>query len=284
MASSRPNYLSVILSVGLVLLLIGIFVLTAMYGNRLVALYKEKVDIWLELKPDISDLEVARVVGIVRAQPFVKKETLTFITKEQAAATMRKDLGDESLLEDLPNLMRNVVRFNVKSAFLLPDSLAEWRAEIKQDTAVADVFFEAVTLGNTESNVQKISLLVLCLAMLLIIGAIALIHNTIRLALYANRFLIKNQQLVGASWGFISGPYIRRGILNGLISGSLAVLGLSIIVELGLQAIPDFATIHTPGTLITLGLLLIFLGAIIGGLSSWWVVNKFLKMRIEELY
>ena len=146
MASSRPNYLSVILSVALVLLLIGIFVLTAAYGNRLVALYKEKVDIWLELKPDIADSEVARVVGNVRAQPFVKKETLTFITKEQAAATMRKDLGDESLLEDLPNLMRNVVRFNVKSAFLTSDSLASWRAEIRRDTAVADVFFEAILI------------------------------------------------------------------------------------------------------------------------------------------
>lgn len=284
MASSRPNYLSVILSVALVLLLIGIFLLTAAYGNRLVALYKEKVDIWLELKSDISDSEVARVVGSVRSQPFVKKETLTFITKEQAAATMRKDLGDESLLEDLPNLMRNVVRFNVKSAFLTSDSLASWRTEIRQDSAVADVFFEAVSLGNTEANVQKISYLVLVLAFLLIIGAIALIHNTIRLALYANRFLIKNQQLVGASWGFIAAPYIRRGIINGVLSGILAVAVLSVLIELGLQAISDFSSIHTPGTLIILGLLLVVLGAVIGGLSSWIVVNKFLKMRIEELY
>jgi|1048.fasta_scaffold00215_11 cell division transport system permease protein len=284
MASSRPNYLSVILSVALVLLLIGIFLLTAAYGNRLVALYKEKVDIWLELKSDISESEVARVVGSVRSQPFVKKETLTFITKEQAAATMRRDLGDESLLEDLPNLMRNVVRFNVKSAFLTSDSLASWRTEIRQDSAVADVFFEAVSLGNTEANVQKISYLVLGLAFLLIIGAIALIHNTIRLALYANRFLIKNQQLVGASWGFISAPYIRRGVLNGVLSGLLAVSVLSVLVELGLQAIPDFSSIHTPGTLIILGLLLVVLGAVIGGLSSWIVVNKFLKLRIEELY
>lgn len=284
MASSRPNYLSVILSVALVLLLIGIFVLTAAYGNRLVALYKEKVDIWLELKPDIAESEVARVVGNVRAQPFVKKETLTFITKEQAAATMRKDLGDESLLEDLPNLMRNVVRFNVKSAFLTSDSLASWRAEIRQDTAVADVFFEAISLGNTEANVQKMRFLVLGLAFLLIIGAIALIHNTIRLALYANRFLIKNQQLVGASWGFISGPYIRRGVLNGVLSGVIAVLGVGVLVELGLKAIPDFSSIHTPGTLVLLGIFLVVLGAIIGGLSSWLVVNKFLKMRIEELY
>lgn len=284
MATSRPNYLSVILSVALVLLLIGVFAITAIFGNRLVDLFKEKVDIWLELKPDLSEQEVARVVGLVRAQPFVKKETLTFITREQAAATMRKDLGDESLLEDLPNLMRDVVRFNVKAEFLTADSLSEWRGEMKRDSAVTDVFFEALSMGNAESNIQNLSYFVLGLAFLLVFGAVALIHNTIRLALYANRFVIKNQQLVGASWSFISRPYIRRGILNGLLSGAIAVAVLSALVSLAMDTIPELAEIHTPGALAAIGLSLLGLGTLIGGVSTWWVVNKFLKMRIEDLY
>lgn len=284
MSRSRPNYLSVIFSVALVLLLIGFFALTATYGNRLVNLFKEKVDIWLELKPDLPESEVTRIVGTVRAQPFVKKESLAFITREQAAATMRKELGDESLLEDLPNLMQDVVRFNVRADFLTPDSLAEWRTMMKQDSAVTDVFFEAFSAGNAQENIQKISIFILILALLLVFGAMALIHNTIRLALYANRFVIKNQELVGASWSFITRPYIRRGMINGIISGLIAVLALSLLVWAGLESMPDLYAIHNSGSFTAICIGLVALGGLIGGISTWWVVNKFLKMRLEDLY
>ena len=284
MARNRPNYLSVILSVALVLLLMGVFALTASYGSRLVELFKERVDIWLELKPDTPETEISRIVGYVRAQPFVKKESLTFITREQAAATMRKDLGDEALLADLPNLMRDVVRFNVKAEFLQADSLAEWRALMKSDSVVSDLHFEAFSAGNAEQNIKKIAWFMLGLALLLVFGAVALIHNTIRLALYANRFIIKNQELVGASWQFIAKPYVKRGLINGLISGVLAVLCLVSIVMLGLSAMPELSTIHDSGMLTAICLGMIALGGLIGGLSSRWVVNKFLRMRLEDLY
>ena len=284
MSRTRPNYLSVIFSVALVLLLVGFFAMTAIYGNRLVNLFKEKVDIWLELKPDLASTEVARIVGIVRGQPFVKKESLTFITREQAAAAMRKDLGDEVLLEDLPNLMRDVVRFNVRADFLTPDSLAEWRALMQQDSAVSELYFEAITSGSGEQNIQKLSVFFLLLAGLLIFGAVALIHNTIRLALYANRFVIKNQELVGASWSFITSPYIHRGIINGIISAIIAITALSTLIWFALESMPELVTIHEPGSLMVIGLGLLILGALIGGLSTWWVVNKFLRMRLEDLY
>jgi cell division transport system permease protein len=284
MSRTRPNYLSVIFSVALVLLLVGLFAMTAIYGNRLVNLFKEKVDIWLELKPDLPQTEVARIVGIIRGQPFVKKETLTFITRDQAAATMRKDLGDETLLEDLPNLMRDVILFNVRADFLTPDSLAVWRTQMRQDSAVSELYFEAITAGSGEQNIQKISIFFLVLAFLLILGAIALIHNTIRLALYANRFVIKNQELVGASWSFITGPYIRRGIINGIVSATIAIAALSTLIWLALKSMPELEMIHDPSSLIAIGLGLLMLGAFIGGLSTWWVVNKFLKMRLEDLY
>lgn len=284
MSRTRPNYLSVILSVALVLLLVGLFALTASYGNRLVELFKEKVDLWLELKPDLPETEVARVVGIVRAQPFVKKESLQFITRDQAAATMRKELGDEALLEDLPNLMRDIVRFNVHASFLQGDRLAEWRTTMKADSAVSELHFEAFSAGNATQNIRKASYFILLLAFLLVFGAIALIYNTIRLAMYANRFVIKNQELVGASWGFIARPYIRRGILNGIISGILAIAALLGLIWFALDSIPDLQVIHNPVTLVGISVGLVLLGGVIGGLSTWMVVNRFLKMRLEELY
>ena len=284
MSRTRPNYISVIFSVALVLLLIGLFVLTAAYGNRLVEAFKEKVDIWIELQPDLSEPEVARITNLVRSQPFVKKESLSFISSEAAAAAMRKDLGDETLLADLPNLMRDVVRFNAKADFLAPDSLSEWRAQIKQDSAVADVFFEAFSVGNAPENIQKISIFLLILAFILIVGAVALIHNTIRLALYANRFVIKNQEMVGASWGFIARPYIRKGIANGIWSGVIATIILTGLTYSALNSMPDLNSIHDTTLFVVICFGLLLSGALIGGISTWWVVNKLLKMRLEDLY
>lgn len=284
MSRNRPNYLSVILSVALVLLLVSLFALTASYGNKLVALFKEKVDIWLELQPDLPEAEIQRITSIVRAQPFVKKESLLFITRAQAAAAMRQDLGDETLIEDLPNLMHDIVRFNVYAAALQPDSLAEWRSMMKADSAIADLHFEALSAGNAEVNIKKISYFVLGLALLLVFGAISLIYNTIRLAMYSNRFVIKNQELVGASWQFIAKPYIRRGIINGLISGVIAIVVLLSLVGFALRSIPEIDTIHDPSILTAIALGTIALGGLIGGISTRWVVNKFLRMRLEDLY
>ncbi len=284
MPRNRPNYLPVILSVALVLLLMGLFAITAAYGNRLVELFKEKVDIWLELQPDLPEQEVARIVGMVRAQPFVKKETLTFITRDQAAATLRKDLGDDTLLEDLPNLMRDVVRFNVRAEFLQGDSLTAWRSMMKGDSAVADLHFEAFSAGNAEQNLRKISWFMLVLALLMVLGAAVLIHNTIRLALFANRFVIKNQEMVGASWKFIAQPYVQRGFVNGLLSGAVAVAGLVGLVTLAQQAMPELSSVHDPAMLIAISLGLVALGGLIGGISSRLVVGKFLRMKLEDLY
>jgi cell division transport system permease protein len=102
--------------------------------------------------------------------------------------------------------------------------------------------------------------------------------------MYSNRFVIKNQELVGASWQFIAKPYIRRGIINGLISGVIAIAVLLILVGFALRSIPEIETIHDPNILTAIALGTIALGGLIGGVSTRWVVNKFLRMRLEDLY
>jgi cell division transport system permease protein len=281
---NRPNYLSSILSVALVLLLLGFFALTALYGDRFVTLFKEKVDIWIELKPNRADTDVNRIISIVRNAPFVKKESVRYITREQVAATMREELGDERMIADLPQLMHDVVRCNVKAEYLTPDSLSEWRTTMRQDSAVADLFFEAINVGQAGRNLANIGFGALILSIFLVLAAITLIHNTIRLALYANRFVIKNQELVGASWGFITRPYLVRAFWNGLISGILAVGALAGLLTWLLRAWPELYEIHNPSgvTLICIGL--VALGILISVLSTKFVVNKFLRMRLEDLY
>ncbi len=284
MSRTRPNYLYAIASVALVLFVLGFFALMALHGQKLVTLFKEKVDLWLELKPGLDESDVARLVSTVRQQPFVKKESVTFITREQAAATMRKDLGDESMLKDMPDLMRDVVRFNVKAEFLNDPRLAAWRESLRQDTLVSTLYFEAADTNNVGENIRSLGIITLALGLFLIIAAIVLIHNTIRLALYSNRFIIKNQELVGASWEFISWPYIQRGIINGLWSAAVAIVALSISIWWLRQMMPDLEQLQDMNAVVLVFSGVALLGVMISGLSTWWVVSKFLRMRLDDLY
>jgi cell division transport system permease protein len=284
MPRTRTSYFYAIVSVGLVLFVLGFFALMALHGRKLVTLFKEKVDIWLELKPGLEEREVARIVTEVRSQPFVKKESVTFITREQAAATMKEDLGDETMLEDMPDLLRDVVRFNVHAQFLDDQKLVGWREQLRQDSAITDLYFEAANTANVGRNIQNIGYVALALGLLLIFAAVTLIHNTIRLAMYSNRFIIKNQELVGASWEFISRPYVRRGIQNGLISAALAIVGLLLLMWWLRNLMPDLKTLEDANGMLLVFSGLVLLGVLISGLSTWWVVNKFLRMRLDDLY
>ena len=284
MPRTKPTYLSAIISVALVLFIVGFFALTALHGRKLVTLFKEKVDIWLELKPGTPSEEIPRIIAGIRRQPYVKTETVTFITREQAAAAMKEDLGDKSLLEDNPDLLRDVIRFNVKADYLRADSLSRWREELRQDTLIADLYFEAANTSNVGDNIQRLGILALGLGLLLIFAAVTLIHNTIRLALFSNRFLIKNQELVGASWDFISRPYIRRGIINGLVSAGLAIAALMAVLSWIYHVNPDLESLQDLNGILAIFVSLAAFGVLISGLSTYFVVNRFLRMRIDDLY
>ncbi len=284
MARTQANYFYASASVAPVLYVLGFFGLMALHGQKLVSFFKEKVDLWMELKPGLSESEIGRLVAEVRQNPMVKKESVTFITREQAAATMREDLGEESMLEDMPDLLRDVVRFNVKAEYLDDKRLMEWQETLRQDTLVSDLYFEAANTNNVGQNIQSLGLIGLTLGILLIIASTILIHNTIRLAMYSNRFIIKNQELVGASWEFISRPFIRKGILNGLWSALLAILALSLTLWWLNGIMPELAQLQDLNAVVLVFSGLALLGVLISGLSTKWLVNKFLRMKLDDLY
>lgn len=284
MPRTRPTYLSAIVSMASVLFATGLFALIALHGQRLVVLFKEKVDVWLEFKSDVPQEDIARIIRQIRREPFVKPETVTYVTREQAAALMRKDLGDESLLADLPNIMRDVVRFNVKADFFQQDSLKQWGEALKQDTLVAELYVEAVETGNISRNLNLLSWMTLGLALLLLLVAIVVIYNTIRLALYANRFIIKNQELVGASWAFITRPYLQRALVNGVLSALLAIGTLIALLNWAYERMPELQQLQDLNGILAVFVGLLLLGVVLSGMSTYFVVRRFLRMKIDDLY
>jgi cell division transport system permease protein len=280
----RPNYLYSIFSVAMVLFILGLIGLFILYGNELIRYLRENVNILVEIKPGTERDEVINLQQVLRKMPFVKTNSVTFHTKEEALQELQKDFGDEFTTLDMANPLYDVLSFNVRSRFMNSDSLKQLSRTILEQTIVRDVFYQESLIEELSGNIRKIILIGFGLGVLALILAFVLIHNTIRLALFSNRFLIKNMELVGASWEFITRPYLLRSLLHGLLSALLAVGALFGLLALAYIDIPELQTLENRNALFFLFLGLIVAGLFITGLSTYYAVNKFLRMRLEDLY
>ncbi|MCB0584129.1 MAG: ABC transporter permease [Phaeodactylibacter sp.] len=281
---TRPNYLYSVISVALVLFTLGFFAMAIFNARQLVHNLKERVNLIVELQPDVQKSEIETIRQGIEQSPFSIAGSVVFTSKEQAAEIMREDFGEDFLKLDLPNPLYDVLTFNVRSAYLEPDSLKAIRNMLVEQAGVVDVYYQEGLVNEIARNIQSISLIAIVVLAFFIFISVALIHNTVRLALYANRFLIKNMELVGASWEFISHPYIRRGTMHGLFSGLLASVGLFLLFLWIQSDIPGLRSLVDWVGLIMLFALLLALGMAINTLSTYYVVRKYLKMRVDDLY
>jgi len=281
---TRPNYLYSVISVALVLFTLGFFSLVVINAQMLVKTLKERVNLTIELATTASEADANRLSSKLKQAPYVRENSVEYISKEEAAALLREDFGEDFLKLDLPNPLFDVITFNVKAGYMEADSLQLIRAHLKQDAIVEDVFYQESLVSDIAENIKSISWIAIGVLILFIAIAVVLIHNTVRLALYANRFIVKNMQLVGASWEFISRPYLRRAMRHGFLSGLLASAALFILYLWVQSDVPGLRGIIDWSMLGLLFLFLLLLGACINGLSTYYVVRKYLKMRVDDLY
>ena len=280
---NRPNYLYSIISVALVLFALGFFALTALNAQLVVQQLKEKVNLIIELHAG-GDEGARAILREVEQMPFVREKSAEYISKEQAAEIMREDFGEDFLKLDLPNPLYDVITFNVRASYMHPDSLETIRTTLIEREGITDVYYQESLVNDIADNIRSVGLAAAVILLLFIGIAVTLIHNTVRLALYANRFLIKNMELVGASWEFISRPFLRRAMVHGLVSGGIASLGL-LFLYLWIQAdVPGLRALQDWTGMIMLFVLLLALGMAINTLSTYYVVRKYLRMRVDDLY
>ncbi|MBM3431424.1 MAG: hypothetical protein FJX92_00295 [Bacteroidetes bacterium] len=279
----KPSYFMSILGVTLVLLLLGLVGWLVINANKLGDYFKQSVEIRTELRGDLNKKDSLALMNYIGSKPYVRDD-IKFINKEQAKEIFLAD-GNKSwdgILDANP--LPNTINFKVQSKYMNADSLAKIEADLRKQTYVSDVFYPKALVDNLNKNIQRISLILLAIAILLATVVIILIDNTIRLAMFSNRFLIKTMQMVGATRWFIAKPMDQRAILNGAVSGGIAIVLVQLVILVFERLLPELRTIRDWESLTMLYMGLILLGICITLFSTHRSVIKYLKMKLDDLY
>ncbi len=278
----RSSYATTIISISLVLFLLGIIGFLMLNANRLSVYVKENLGFTVLIKDNSREAEVMRLQKILNAAPYVR--VAEYINKDQAAEVLREELG-EDFVEFLGyNPLLASIEVKLSAAWANPDSMARIESQVMSFPEVKEVYYQKNLLEAINDNVRRISIILAVFSGLLLLIAMALINNTIRLSVYSRRFLIRTMQLVGATRGFIRRPFLFKSILHGLAGATIAILLLSTVIyglSNELDGVIGFSNIMMIGVLFAF---VVLVGIVLTLSSTFFAVNKYLRLRTDELY
>jgi cell division transport system permease protein len=278
----RNSNISAVVSISLVLFLIGILGLIMLYAQTLSIYVKENIGLSVIMKDNTKEVDILQLQKFMDASPNVK--STEYITKEEAAARLKTDLG-EDFVEFLGyNPLLPSIDVRLKAAYATPDSLAKMEAKLLEDPKVHEVYYQKSLVEVINRNVRKMSFFILIFCGLLSIVAVALINNTIRLSVYSKRFIIKSMQLVGATQEFIRKPFVITGIVRGIIGAVIANIMLLGVIFFVKREAPELFALQEFIITAILFTGVIAAGALISWLSTTFAVRKYLKLKGDDLY
>jgi len=279
---SSPSYIMAIVGVSLVLFLLGILGWIIINANKLGQYFKENIAMNVYIRENVSAKDSAALVQYILSKPYVKD--YEYVTKDLAKQKYLQDGNKDwgALLDRNP--LPASIDFRINKEYASIDSLSKIKNDLIQNIAVSDVQYPQSLVTNLNNIINKISIILLSVIVIISILVIFLIDNTIRLAMFSNRFLIKTMQMVGATRWFISRPMDLRAFFNGLISGLLAVGGLVAVIIFAENQLPYLRALRDYPMLLILFIVIILLGICISFFSTHRSVLKYLKMKLDELY
>jgi cell division transport system permease protein len=278
----KPSYFMAILGVTIVLCLLGIIGIITINSRKLIINLKESVEVHVFLKQNIKDTARERLQNYIAAQPYVRE--LKYTDKETAKKEWVKT-GGEDFTEFIDNsLLPTSIDFKLKAEFLDSAKLVAIKADISQYTIVDEIKYPTAVVDTMATNFKTASIILLIITLLISAMVIILIDNTIRLAMFSNRFLIKTMQMVGATRWYIAKPLNIRAIINGAIAGVIATAIVYFLLLVAESFFDGFKKLHDTQSLLLLGLVLIVLGIGITLFSTHRSVLKYLRMKLDELY
>ncbi|MCC6186014.1 MAG: hypothetical protein IT256_02560 [Chitinophagaceae bacterium] len=279
---SKASYTFSVIGVSLVLFLLGTMGWIVINGNSLAQVIKEGVTVEIDFHDNARPETVTELQAILDKQPFTKKTRV--ITKEEALKIQNELEGADISSFLGMNPLFSSIELNLHNAYVNKDSIEKIIQFVQQSNVVNHVGYNKQTVSQLNDNLRKITIILAIISIVLILTVIMLIDNTVRLAMFSSRFLIKTMQMVGATRWFIAKPFDKRAILNGLLSGVLAVVGLLLVKSAAEASVPELKILNNPTLLVILMIGMIISGILISLVSTHRSVIKYLKVTVDDLY
>ena len=278
----RSSYITTLVSVTMVLFMLGLLGLLVLQADKLSRHVKENISLSVIIRENVKESSILEFQKKLDISPYVRYTE--FIPKEKAAEDLKEQLGEDFISFLGYNPLLPSIDVHLKSVYANNDRIRKIEQSILQDEDVKEVFYQKSLVDMVNANTRKLSYLLTGFSVLLLLIAVALINNTIRLSVYAKRFLLRTMQLVGATQGFIRKPFVARGIIQGLIGGVIANILLILVLFWAQRQIPELNALHDMRLFVSLLVLVILTGIFLTWISTYLAVRKYLKIRTDELY
>lgn len=289
MTKRRANHISTfgsqltsIISVTLVLIILGVLAVIGAAGHSGADILKSNIGFIIKVERDAPETEINRLKRMLNDAPYVS--SYIFSSAEDILATESQYLG-----EDIANILDvnpYGAEFDIKvsSPYANVDSIEALSATLASDNAIENILTETAVIAAINDTMSRVSWILLCVASILLIISIVLIYNTVHLAIYSRRFVIHTMKLVGATGGFIRKPFIKAGIINGLIAGIAASILLIPALSYASDIDPLMALCFSPELSIAVSVVLIICGVTICGLASTLATNRYLRADYDDMF
>ena len=279
---TKTIYISTVFGIAMVLLMVGLLGLFLVYANNISRYVKENIVLNIFVDDAAHETDVLQLQKQLEGNLMVKQTQ--YVSKELAARNLQKDLGEDFVKFLGYNPLSQSIDVYLKADYTNNKDIEKFKTELLKNPLIKEVKYQQSLVDQMNQNVTSISLIILIFAGIFVVLSVALINNTIRLAIYSQRFLIKSMQLVGATKSFIRKPFLLYGIWHGLLGGLIAIILLVGTLYVAYRNIPDlvFLQNYTEFGIVFLGV--IGLGIFISGFSTFLAVNKFLRLKIYDLY
>jgi cell division transport system permease protein len=279
---TKSIYISTVLGISMVLLMLGLLGLILVHFNNLSRYVKENIVLNIIVNDAARETDVLQLQKQLDANVEVKQTQ--YVSKELAARHLQKDLGEDFVKFLGYNPLLSSIDVYLKADYANNSSITQFKAKLVKDPLVKEVIYQQSLVNLMNDRIATITLIILGFTIVFLVVSLALINNTIRLAIYSQRFLIKSMQLVGATKGFIRKPFLLYGIWHGLLGGLIATILLIGMLYLAYQQIPDLIILQNYAEFGVVFAGVIGVGIFISGFSTFLAVNKFLRLKIYDLY
>ncbi len=279
--------IGVVMSITLSLIVIGVFGVLVIYSQELEQQVRQNIRVQVYLKSNLTETQRLQIENKLLSQEYVSKDEgtgITYISKDEAAKKFIEETGEDFIKFIGENPLKDAYLVSIDREYHSMEQIEKIKKEIQEMNGVFQVFYVEGLIESVNSNVTKIALILLGLISILLITVVLLINNTLRIALFSQRFLIRSMQLVGAKKWFILRPFLMRASGYGFLAGVIASSLLWMLVTYARTKIEDLSLLHNQNQFMILTGMLLLVGIIVAVFSTLFSIRRYLRMSLDQLY